>query len=197
MSGRRSGEQRAKDGRYQATIGPRSVDKRSSAGQSCDCRSVSARCSTVHLCLSGGGSIVARLRLCADNKIQRKKNRRTTGEENITWHLRQKIIGRNRTQRRPMVHSTVASYVLFWSCRRQPPVGLGNVTVTVLQEQKLATEVRGNYLACRFMPISYPERSLYFSFHCDTNKQETDANNAKSTSLETNSEASGSCLKHR
>ena len=37
LSGRRSGEQRAKDGRYQATVGLRSVDKRSSAGQSGDC----------------------------------------------------------------------------------------------------------------------------------------------------------------
>ena len=51
-------------------------------------------------------------------------------------------------------------------------------------------------------PISYPEWSLYFSFHCDTNKQKKKqknkhANNAKSISLETNSGASGSCLKHR
>ena len=55
LSGRRSGEQRAKDCRYQATLGLRSVDKRSSAGQSGDCRSVFARCSTVHLCLSADG----------------------------------------------------------------------------------------------------------------------------------------------
>ena len=37
LSGRRSGEQRAKDGRYQATVSLRSGDKRSSTGQSGDC----------------------------------------------------------------------------------------------------------------------------------------------------------------
>ena len=40
LSGRRSGEQRAKDGRYQVTIGLRSGDKRSSAGHTGGCRSV-------------------------------------------------------------------------------------------------------------------------------------------------------------
>ena len=120
LSGRRSGEQWAKDGRYQASVGLRSVYKRSSARQSGDCRSVFAQCSTVHRCLSADGyvpqtpmkltdcrSIVARL--CADHKIKKKK-------------------------------------------------------------------------------ISYPERSLYFSFHCDTNKQtHKNGNNAKSICLETNS----------
>ena len=41
---------------------------------------------------------------------------------------------------RPDGPSTVASYVLFWSRRHRPLVGLGNVTA--LQEQKLSTEVR-------------------------------------------------------
>ena len=92
--------------------------------------------------------------------------------------------------------STFASYALFWSLRRRPLVGSGNVTA--LQEQKLATEVRRNYPAFRFMPISYPEQSLYFSFHCATNKQTNKhENNTKSISLVTNSGASGSCLKRR
>ena len=69
---------------------------------------------------------------------------------------------------------------------------MGNVTA--LQEQNLSTEVRGIYSACRCMAISYPERSLYFSFHCD--KKKKNENNAKPISLEANSCASGSCLKH-
>ena len=117
--GRRSGEQRAKDGRYQ-TDGLRSVDKRTSAGQSGDChrfwpdarpfigvcRRPTVRCPrplwnrpTVGRLLPDSVPIT---------KSKKKKNRRTTGE-NITWHLRQKMISlrenrQNRTQRRPMVH---------------------------------------------------------------------------------------------
>ena len=73
--------------------------------------------------------------------------------------------------------STVASYVLFWPRRRRPLVGLGNVTA--LQEQKLSTEVRGNYSACRCMTISYPERSLYFSFQGDKKKPKEKKKNKK------------------
>ena len=65
--------------------------------------------------------------------------------------------------------STVASYFLFWPRRHRLLVSLGNVTA--IQEPKLSTEVRGNYSACRYMTISYPDWSLYISFHCDKKKK--------------------------
>ena len=53
LCGRRSGEQRAKDGRYEATVGLRSVAKGTSSEQSGDCRSIVARCSATLRCPLG------------------------------------------------------------------------------------------------------------------------------------------------
>ena len=102
-------------------------------------------------------------RLCADHKIKKKKKKKKS--EKSANNRRKKKLGifdKNDQPTRKQPKSTVASYVLFWLRRRRPLVGLGNVTA--LQEQKLSTEVRGNYSACRCMTISYLERSLYFSF---------------------------------
>ena len=126
-------------------------------------------CSTVHRCLSA--TVRCPRPLCSDLlsvdccptlcRSQKKKKKKLANDRRKKHNLAPSTKKHQPTRKQPKLDttstdgpSTVTSYVLFWPRRRPPLVGLGNVTA--LQEQKLSTEVRSNYSACRCMTISYP-----------------------------------------